>query len=197
MEGARVTGAAPGAVRRAELRLARARERCDRERAALLDLMSAAASKSLERRPSPKSWAPLEILEHIALVEANVLRQFDSGDAQATGPSQGLLGAVVRRLPAAWRLALVGGGAARVQAPPSVHPRGDATKEAVLAGLRASRDATAAWLAMRRPSELVAIRRTHPLLGVLDGIDWIDFLAAHERRHRRQIAALLGRSRGR
>jgi hypothetical protein len=156
----------------------------------LLDFLNDVPEEALLRRRHPEGWTGIQILQHIALVERAVLRGLD--ERPATEPrSRGLLALAVRRLPVGWRLALVAQGVARVQAPAEAHPLVAATKESAVAELRASRDATATWLAGRDPLDLAVLRRTHPVLGVLDGIDWIDFLAAHERRHHRQIAVLV------
>ncbi len=192
LAGAALTKTTPRRTRAAERRLARARERLSRTRASLVDLAAASPEGDLARAPGGGGWTALEVLEHLILVERSVIGLLATPRREQGLAPREPLAHLVRALPVAWRLQLVARRIGKVPAPSDVRPAAMPTKAQALAGLAAARRGTLAHLERGgQTDELARIRRQHPILGTLDGIQWIEFIAAHERRHCGQIADLL------
>jgi hypothetical protein len=136
-------------------------------------------------KAAPERWSIAEIVEHVALVEelflerivprlcVSPLRELD-GDAHAI--DQQIL------FPPA-------DASARFLAPPPVSPAGRWTPAESLDRFLDGRKATCAFL--EAPGiELRLHRLDHPMLGPLDGYQWVLFMAAHTQRHVKQILAV-------
>lgn len=144
-------------------------------------------------RPAPDRWSVAEILDHLGIVEGNVVRMLGKQFAQARAGGLRLepdAGTVVPSFP----VALVLDRGRRIEAPERILPT---------SGL----DAQAAWqvLTDRRAllRELLAEfdglalgdvvpPYPHPIFGSLNGWQWVVFLGAHEGRHAGQIRELAG-----
>ena len=182
-------------MRSAERLLEQARGRIERERAAILDLVQHHGEAQLESRPRSDAWSPLEILEHLALVEDSILQLLAPAvERHEPRCGGGGLAALIRALPPRWRLVLLAHRFGKASAPKAVRPRGMSTRAAIIERLAAVRQATRATLDADDPWRLAQLRRTHPILGRLDGIEWIEFIAAHDRRHRGQLREALSAS---
>lgn len=172
--------------------LERAGSRLQHEREQVLALCDREADALLETPPGPGRWCVLEILQHVALTESAVIRMLSSpaprGSTRLRGP------ALLRWIPVAWRLELLARGLGRARAPVSVRPAHTCARRAVLRQLDETRRATLEYLHTTNAASLLAVRRNHEVLGELNGIEWVDFIASHEHRHRLQIETLLLRS---
>ena len=60
-------------------------------------------------------------------------------------------------------------------------------KELMLAGLRKVRERSLAFLEETKGRDLGEYRWKHPALGMLNTYGWIQFIAAHETRHTKQM----------
>lgn len=196
MAGAQVTKSSP-AGRRAVSRLARAQARLERERQAVVAMATRASSVDLGRRPRPGTWSGIEILAHLVLVEQSVVRLLapESADRPVRlvgGP----LPALLRRLPCRLRLLLLERRLGRAAAPALVRPADVPERDEVLRRLEAARAATRMALDADDPLRLAGLRRTHAVLGAMDGLEWLEFIAAHDRRHAGQLRAALASAPG-
>jgi hypothetical protein len=76
----------------------------------------------------------------------------------------------------------------RRPAPEAVLPKGRwATPEALAGDVITARDAMLEWL-VGVQEDLRSYGAPHPVMGTLDGVQWLLFVAAHTQRHTRQIA---------
>ena len=161
-----------------------------RERAAIRDFCAGLDEATLRRAPLRGGWSALEVLEHVGLVERNVLEILLRAPAGA-GPRLvvGVLPAAIRALPPQWRLTLVANRFGRAVAPRPTEPRGECSPVDLLHEIEATRHATLAALENLQALQLASIRRVHAVLGEMNGLEWLDFVAAHDRRHLAQIRA--------
>ncbi len=135
-------------------------------------------------RPAPGRWSCFEVLEHVTTVEIGICELLSTKlftrpatpeqKAKTRGKDELIVEAMRNR-------------AARLDAPPFVRPSGrwPAPAEAI-ASLVDSRDAAIALLAQEK-RDLREFTAPHPILGPLDGYQWVLFMAAHADRHRDQI----------
>ena len=134
--------------------------------------------EALTRRPAPDTWSPLEVIEHLAVVERGVHRQVTS--AAAEPPSD------VRTEE---KDALVDGAATvttRLKAPEIVVPSSRFGDKAFV--MFRDRRISTINLALSLDVDWRAHHAEHPLLGLLDVGQWFLLAARHGERHARQIA---------
>ncbi len=133
-------------------------------------------------KPGPGIWSLQETAEHTCVVQKGVERLFTTRllDEPITEESPG------RR----WtdsQLAHLFDSPRPIRAPEMVHPKGRWTTQAEIAAtFTGSVDKLADWVRATQ-TDLRAYGFTHPLLGMLDGIQWLIFTPAHTRHHRRQL----------
>jgi hypothetical protein len=134
--------------------------------------------EALTLRPAPDAWSPLEVIEHLAVVERGVHRQV--ANAAAVPPSN------VRTEE---KDALVDGAATvitKLKAPEMVVPNrrfGENT-------FNIFRDRRVSTINLARSLDVDwrAHHAEHPLFGLLDVGQWFLLAARHGERHARQIA---------
>ncbi len=128
---------------------------------------------------SGTGWSAAQILEHLIRVERSTL-----GAIQTAPPSpetnqerDRLVGLARRRT-------------RKVESPPFARPTGEPIpREELMGRFATARDASLAWL----DDPLVDHRQhaqPHPFFGILDGYQWLLFLAAHGDRHLEQLKEL-------
>ena len=86
-------------------------------------------------------------------------------------------------------------GSTREPAQTTGHARtqGGPQKEEMLAAeLRGVRERTLAFIEKTRGGDLSKHRMAHPFLGSLNAYQWLQFLAAHEKRHMKQMRDIAG-----
>ena len=159
--------------------------RLNRTRNDLHAVVEAIPGPLRERRPGPDRWSVAEIVEHLALVET----QYTSIVREALDKVRTLglpaNGSARQPLPDTLE-SLMANRAARRPAPEPFKPTGLPFESAwakasevrgSLLGLLASADDVAFHEALY----------DHPRFGVLNAYQWVEFVAAHERRHIDQL----------
>lgn len=138
-------------------------------------------------KPEPETWSVYEIAEHTCTVQRGIERLFSKKlleqplAAETARPA--FTDAQIEQ-----RLAPGGRG---VRAPEMVLPKGRwATKEELAQAFTASTEAHIAWVQAHTEVDLRDYGSIHPMLGMLDGVQWLVMLAAHNRRHAAQVRAL-------
>ena len=145
--------------------------------------------ETLSRRPAVDQWSPAEVLEHLRIVEINVVKLFRklvpvakaNGLAAETGTSS-----VLHLLDDRHQLY----GDTKLEAPELVRPV-DVDPHTVRASLEDSRRALIEAVAIGDGLALGEITFPHPRLGTLNFYEWLLFIPLHERRHLRQIQRAL------
>ena len=150
-------------------------------RTGVIEAVKGLSEAQFNFKPAPDRWSGAECLEHIAIVENQVLSGVRVRLEKAPAPSADR---DVQRVDA-MVLSTVPDRSTKVQAPPQLVPTGHTTPAATLERFLASREQTVNWL--KSDSDLRGHSVDHPVLGPLDGYEWILAIAGHSERHTKQI----------
>lgn len=140
-------------------------------------VVSHMSAERMSRRPAPDRWSPLEVLEHLTVVERGVHRQVTS--AAALPPSDLRTEEKDRFIEGASEVQR------KISAPDFVHPTsrfGEKTLEIF-------RDRRTSTINLARTLDLDwrAHHAEHPLFGTLDIGQWFLLAARHGERHIKQM----------
>ncbi len=149
----------------------------------LLAALDGLTGEEWSRRPAPDRWSIAECAEHVAAAELPLARFFASGGRSE--PSEEERREIrgkddfVRRF--------LRDRSQRGEAPERIRPTGRfATREETIRTFEERRAANLAYV--RETSEPLRDRYgAHPFAGMIDGYQWVLFLAAHTDRHAAQI----------
>jgi hypothetical protein len=154
----------------------------DRER--LRTAVDRVPSSIREQKPAPDRWSVAEVLEHLALVEGRVVMML--GQVIQAAPS---VDAASRAGATTLDRTALRDRGTRIEAPGPIRPTGTVSADAAWTSLQHSRAQLLALLdtvdVERR--DLAQVSRPHPVLGTLDGYQWIAAVGGHEERHSLQI----------
>ena len=163
-------------------------EHIDRTRARLIAAVEGLSGEQQTFRPAPGRWSVAELVEHLSIVEGNIVRLLNK-----------LLGKAEESVPAAKASEAFGpvsieefverSRGVKLEAPESIRPTGLPLADS-LARLRDSRAALHALRPRVERADGRALRFPHPAWGPLDLYQWLLFVGAHEDRHLAQIEAL-------
>lgn len=140
------------------------------------------------RRPGESRWSVAEIVEHLAIVERQIVALLRRGlrNAEASGPLPPARD-TAPVLPTIDEKALLD-RERRLQAGPAVRPTGASLDEA-WASLERSREELRATLLAADGRATDSIRAPHPFFGELTFAQWHAFVGYHEARHAAQVRA--------
>jgi DinB superfamily len=153
-------------------------------RAALVDSTQGLTEAQWRHRPSAEEWSIGDCVEHLAIVEASLLRGIQRmASAPAAPEDQIALAAgkedlIAKAVPSRGR---------RVKGPPEAMPKGEWTDaETLLARFIEVRERVIVYAA--NTADPIRTRQfPHFFFGALDGFQWLIFMAAHSERHRKQL----------
>ena len=137
-------------------------------------------------KPAPEAWSVYEIAEHTCTVQRGIERLFSTRLLEQPFTEES---------PAPrWKdqdvIRMMSDATPPLRAPEMVRPKGRwSTQEEIAQVFGASTDAMIAWV-RAHPVDLRAYGSSHPMLGMLDGVQWLIFIAGHTRRHARQVREL-------
>lgn len=160
---------------------------CDQMRAATAEFLATLDGISRSEwswKPAPDAWSVYEIAEHTCTVQRGIERLFSAkllGQplTDDTPQPQHSDEDIARRLAA---------GGRPVRAPEMVNPKGRwTTREEIAQVFTASTEAHIAWVKAHADTDLRRYGSIHPMLGMLDGVQWLIMVAAHTRRHAQQV----------
>jgi hypothetical protein len=135
-------------------------------------------------KPAPDRWSIAETAEHVAIVEASVMRLLTTKLASHPLPDEAR---ATQKAKDAHVTTMMFDRSTRRPAPEAVVPAGRfATADEAAGAFNASRSEIINWLDTTE-LDLRALGAPHPVLGLLDGKQWVLFAAAHCERHTRQI----------
>lgn len=134
-------------------------------------------------RPTEKAWSISETAEHTAVVLRGVDRlcttKMLTMPLAADDPGRRIRDGDLTRLMADRSRA--------VEAPDMVKPKGRwATREEFIVAFSTSTESLVAW-AREHAAVLRAVGAPHPVFGPIDAVQWLEFVAAHNGRHARQV----------
>jgi hypothetical protein len=150
-------------------------------REALLASLQGLSDTEAAARPAPDRWSAIGNVEHLAIVETNMLRLLQSAQPSGGEPQPGRENDM---------FVMVQNRDRKISAPPQAQPAGECeTLAAALQRFEAARSRTIAYLeACDR--ELRLCTMNHPLAGPITGMECIHIMAAHPIRHAAQIREL-------
>lgn len=165
------------------------------ERAALLELLETSKAEfdtlvagvegeAWSARPAPDKWSVGEVAEHLLLAEGVIFdraRQALEAEPTADWP------AVAAKVGRADILGFTTDRGQQFQAPDGLQPKGEMSREEILARFAEARAATLAFVRDTR-DPLKAHTSPNPVFDELNVPQWITFLAGHNLRHNQQIA---------
>ncbi|MGH9805590.1 MAG: DinB family protein [Candidatus Acidiferrales bacterium] len=160
-------------------------ERLGHARTSLLSVVEQIAPEQWNQRPEPNCWSAAEVVAHLNMVEAAVLKGMQK--LLATEPRPVPFWKRVHIPPIVNLSRLV-----KVKTPIPLDPALLAEKEKMLARFSALRSETLALLEANRERDLRRWRFPHPFFGSLNGVGWIKMLAYHEARHTKQMREIAG-----
>jgi uncharacterized damage-inducible protein DinB len=138
------------------------------------------SAEQWKKRPAEGRWSAAELVAHLISVEKTVIGKADRVSQNAP-----------KHVPLYKRfhlpMKLVESRLIRRKSPIPVHEEDLGAKEHMLAELREARERSLAFLEETKHRELRAYVWRHPALGMLNTYGWIEFLAAHENRHTKQM----------
>ena len=150
-------------------------------RSGVIEAVKGLSEAQFNFKPGPDRWSIAECLEHIAIVENAVLSgvrvRLEKGPAPAADRDVKQIDAMI--------LTTVPDRSTKVKAPAQLVPTGNSAPAANLEHFLASRQQTVNWL--KSDSNLRGHSVDHPVLGPLDGYEWILAAAGHSERHTKQI----------
>lgn len=147
-------------------------------RQALLASIEGLSDTEAAMRPSPECWSVIENIEHVAIVETNMLRRIREADPVVGDPPAERIAEIVEKVKVR---------AAKRQAPPTAHPTGEcATIAAALEKFEVARKRT---LELLQADDRDLHRHTivHPAFGPVTVFECFHMIAAHPSRHAAQI----------
>ena len=143
-----------------------------------MDAVSGLSESASLLRPAPDRWSVVECIEHVVTVEERFQGWLEKGSPAASLPNP----ENEARL-----FSVLTDRSTRVTAPEAVRPSGRfRTLQESLAGFIAARDRSLS-LVKDRASNLYTIGAQHQRFGDLNGVEVVQLIAGHARRHAAQI----------
>jgi DinB superfamily len=142
------------------------------------------------QRPNERAWSPAEIVEHLSIIEGNMVRLV----AKLLDKIESAASAAPTSPPAMPPFSLDDYEAQirdqKLTAPEAISPRGLPLDEA-LARLNASRAAINELRPRVETADGTRAQYPHPFFGPLNLYQWLAFIGLHEARHLRQLEGAL------
>ncbi|MGB8509202.1 MAG: DinB family protein [Pyrinomonadaceae bacterium] len=140
-------------------------------------------------RPTPEAWSVAEIVEHLSLIERQMMQLFIGMTKKAE--DGGLLrGDAQEFAPVSLEEFAERARGEKYQAPETMRPTGSASISDSLEGLRQTRAAIRELQPRLEKIDGTALHYPHPAFGPLNLYQWLAFIGAHEERHLRQLKAV-------
>jgi hypothetical protein len=157
-------------------------EHIDHTRARLLVAVETLNEEQQRHSPAAGRWSVAELVEHLALVEAGVVKLLDKllVKAEESGAAPDAF------VPVSIEEFVERSRGVKIEAPERIRPVGLSLTDS-LALLRESRAALQALRPRIERTDGQALRFPHPAWGSLNLYQWLLFVGAHEDRHLAQI----------
>ena len=157
----------------------------DHERANLMAQFERVPVARRAVRASEGAWSAVEIVEHVARVEAGVVKMIAKGGEM---PRTATAAEIASAQMTPERIAAVRGRDVKLSAPERVHPTGTLSRGMAIDHLAAARAGLRAAVDAADPAVLDGILFPHPFIGPLTLRAWVALVAHHDARHAEQLA---------
>jgi hypothetical protein len=161
----------------------RALRRLDLVHQKLISGISALEPAVYSQRPAEGEWSVAEIVHHLCLVEARVIKELEGALARA--PQQ--VPFFRRLIPTA----IVSLRLIRVKAPRAMNPLDSPGRDLAIANFDRTRTNLKTLCATHGHERFRKLVFKHPFLGEIDGVATVSFIGYHEKRHYKQIREVL------
>ena len=163
-------------------------------RGQLTAIVATSPPGTLTRRPSENAWSGSEIVHHLGHMEGATTMMLESLFARALADGLPAETQTTSLLHCLDQFHVLDRGRRRIEAPERLRPPRDADLNRAFEALGEARKRTLSAIATVDGRDLSSISAPHPVLGVLDGYQWVLFLGQHEARHLNQIEENLTRT---
>jgi hypothetical protein len=158
----------------------------DASRQALRQTMATIPEPVRTERPGPDRWSPVEIVEHLSLVETRFSAVVGGKIAEALNTGLGPEGGARTRLPEKIQSMLADRTGKRT-APEAAMPTGTLNEAAAWEAADRARAGFRAAVLSADGLALSGVIHEHPFFGSLNVYQWVELIAAHEMRHVAQV----------
>jgi hypothetical protein len=169
----------------------------DASRRALRESVAAIPPAARTARPGPDRWSPVDVVEHLSLVEARFSAVVGGKIAEALHAGLGLESQPREALPERIRTLLADRTGKRT-APEAAIPSGAMNERTAWEAADKARAGFRAAVLSADGRALSSVIHEHPFFGPLNVYQWVELIAAHEMRHVAQVreaaAQLLARA---
>ena len=149
----------------------------------LMDTVQPLDSNLFTQRPAENEWSVAEIVQHLYLVEARVIKDLK----RAMDAEPGRINFLKKLLPTS----IVSLRIKKVQSPTAVKPVDVPEKDVVVANYNGARQSLKDFCNATGKHRFKTLVFNHPFLGRIDGKATVDFVGYHEQRHLKQIREVL------
>lgn len=158
----------------------------DASRQALRESIAAIPPEARTARPAPDRWSPVDIVEHLSLVEARFSAVVGGKISDALHSGLGPEGQPREPLPERIRTMLADRTGKRT-APEAAIPSGRLDEAEAWAAADTARAGFRAALLSADGRALNGVIHEHPFFGPLNVYQWVELIACHEMRHVAQV----------
>lgn len=165
----------------------RSLKRLDAVHQKLMDTILPLDFEVFSRRPAENEWSVGEIVQHLYLVEARVVKDLERALAQ--DPRR--ISFLKKLIPTS----IVASRLVRVKAPKAVNPLEVPEKERAIENYNHARQSLKELCASHGHDRFKELVFRHPFLGDINGPATVAFVGYHEQRHLKQIREVLNKLR--
>ena len=149
----------------------------------ILQAVEGMTDEKLNRKPTPEEWSPMQILDHLQLMETTVAKGVSRELKKETSEK------AVKK-----PIALTVSRSFKVDAPKHVVPTEDfVTLEEMKNRLNASHNFLYEVYGQATPEQLKEKSMPHPVFGKVPLVQWFPFVGLHEKRHFKQLEKTLSK----
>jgi uncharacterized damage-inducible protein DinB len=160
-------------------------ENLARAQSELLRAADAVPAEQWKTRPAEGRWSAGEVICHLSAIERAILSRADKLLQEPPKPAP-----LYKRFHVP--MMFVEARVIRRKAPSALEPQTVREKEEMLGELRQVRERTLAFIEETMERDLSKYCMAHAFLGTLNAYEWLQFIASHEIRHRKQMQEIAG-----
>jgi hypothetical protein len=163
-------------------------ESIEQVRRSVYDRVAGLAAEQAAFRNEPDGWSPAQLAEHMCVSEERlagaIQRYLSAAEAQGRPAASPAIAPVsLERIQEQAK--------AKFKSPEATQPSGSLSIPEILERMRRSRENLMAMRCRLEAIDVSDVTFPHPVFGPLNLYEWVLFVGMHERRHLRQIEAVM------